>query len=191
MTWNNKPIRTLFYLTRTLYSSNPHFVLNQVVTNRLFYHWFAMQNRTGIGKTLHERHRIVKNKTEKCPKCFHEICITLDSWNFQCRHRYLYFYSRWAGSSIRLMSPTANYVSQTNPSNDWKLLLNIQQNKKIYRPPFWQMNSRSYLSWVANYHFLLHVETQTNLIYDGASMNNLSTNGAVRQQWMLNYPFYH
>ena len=44
------------------------------------------------------------------------------------------------------------------------------------------MNSRSNLSWVANNPFLLHVETQNNPIYDGASMTNLSTNGAVRQQ---------
>ena len=125
-----------------------------------------------------------QRKDGMCPKDFHEIFITLDSWNFQCRHRYLYFYTRWAGLSIRLMSLTANYISQTNHNHEWKLLLNIQQNKKIYKPPFWQINSRSYLSWVANYPFLLHVEPKTNPIYDGASMTNLSTNGAVRQQWL-------
>ena len=79
------------------------------------------------------------------------------------------------------MSSRANYISQTNHSHEWKLLLNIQQNKKIYKPPFWQIHSRSYLSCVANYHFLLHAETQTNPIYDGASMTNLSTNVAVEQ----------
>ena len=123
-----------------------------------------------------------QGKDWKCPKGFHEIFITLDSWNLQCRYRYFYFYFRWASLSIRLMRLTANYTSQTNHSHEWKLLLNIQQNKIIYKPPFWKINSRSYLSWVANYPFFLHVETQTNLIYDGVSMTNLSTNGAVRQQ---------
>ena len=141
-----------------------------------------MQNRTGIGKTWHERHRIVKGKMGSAQKDFHEIFITLESWNFQCRHGYLCFHSRCAGSFVRLMSPTANYISQTNHNHEWKLLLNIQQNKKIYKPPFWQLISRSYLSWVTNYPCLLHVETQTNPIYDGDSMTNLSTNGVVRQQ---------
>ena len=32
------------------------------------------------------------------------------------------------------MSPMANYVSQMNHNHEWKLFLNIQQNKKIYNP---------------------------------------------------------
>ena len=74
------------------------------------------------------------------------------------------------------------YIS--NEPKSWKKIITVHptQHQYIYKPSFWQLNSWSYLTWVANYPFLLHVETQTNPIYDGASMTNLSINGAVRQQ---------
>ena len=74
------------------------------------------------------------------------------------------------------------YIS--NEPQSWlKLITEHPTEYKIYKSPFWHISSRSYLAWVANYPFLLHVETQTNPIYEGTSMTNLSTNGVVRQQW--------